>query len=520
LLACCLFVALGALLIPYAGIQTDEALFATPIFKNGNNNLASRIWHRDVPLMLMTYLGTLKTYAYWPLLSWFGANAWSLRLPVVLLGALTIFFFFRLTQSSGSGQVALLGAFLLATDPTFLMTQTFDWGPVAIEHFLLVTGLCALYKSASRFDTAYRDSYLFLGFFLFGLALWNKAIFSWALAGLAVAAPVVFFPELRRLFTLRRAAVAAGALLAGALPLLAYNVRTNFATLRENSAFELSAIPGKWVQVETALHGQALFGYIVAEEWAPSPKPASSLRGRAAVWIRQRLGPHHRSGFYYALGILLVGAFPWWRKRRAAWFSLLFMLVAWILMAATRDAGGSAHHVVLLWPFPILFAAIALDSLPWRRIALAAGAGLVAMNLLVVNQYISQFERFGAWGSFTDAIYPLADSLHGFEGTVWVTDWGIYDSVHLLREGRLKMRIIGGPLSAPAPDQAGRSEIHEMLFDPSALLVAHVPEREVFPNVGRHLDEHVRSTGLRKEVVRQIADSNGRPVFEVFRLVR
>jgi hypothetical protein len=59
-----------------------------------------------------------------------------------------------------------------------------------------------------------------------------------------------------------------------------------------------------------------------------------------------------------------------------------------------------------------------------------------------------------------------------------------------------------------------------MLDNPAALVVTHVPEREVFPNVGKHLEELTKAAGIRKELVRAIGDSNGRPIFEVFRLVR
>ena len=173
----------------------------------------------------------------------------------------------------------------------------------------------------------------------------------------------------------------------------------------------------------------------------------------------------------------------------------------------------------MLWPFPILFAAVALASLPWRAIGPAIAAFVIGMNLLVVNQYVSQFERFGAWDTFTDAIYPLASSLEGSRDTVYVTDWGIYDSVYLLRHGHLKMRLVSGALTADSPNETEQKEIRDMLADRSALLVAHVREREIFPNIGKHLDALAAGSGLRKQMVTQVADSNGRPIFEVFRLV-
>ena len=206
-----------------------------------------------------------------------------------------------------------------------------------------------------------------------------------------------------------------------------------------------SSVPGKWIQVEIAANGASLFGYMAGEEWWPNPKAPHSWRGRAAVWIRDHLGDHRRTGFYYVFGALLLAA-PWWWKYRAARFSLVFMAVAWFLMALTHDAGTSAHHVVLLWPFPILFAAVALASLPWRPLAWAAAAVMIAMNLLVLNQYVMQFERDGAGDVFTDALYPLSASLDSYaDRTLYVIDWGLYENLNLLHQGRLDFRIAHRP---------------------------------------------------------------------------
>jgi len=198
LAACCLFILLGALLIPYAGIQADEALFSTPLFPHIPNNLRLPLLPHHVPLMVMTYIGTLKTLAYWPIFRILGANPWTLRLPVVLAGAITIFFFFHLARASGGAWAGVMGAFLLATDPAFLLTNTFDWGPVALEHVFLVTGCWFVYRFGSQFgpddvpDARMWD--LAAGFLCWGLALWNKAIFVWALSGLIAGGVLVFRP--------------------------------------------------------------------------------------------------------------------------------------------------------------------------------------------------------------------------------------------------------------------------------------------------------------------------------------
>ena len=259
---------------------------------------------------------------------------------------------------------------------------------------------------------------------------------------------------------------------------------------------------------------------MTGEDWRPNPKAPHSLRGRAAAWIHDHAGAHRTTGFYYVFGALLLAA-PWWWKYRAARFSLVFMAVAWLLMALTHDAGTSAHHVILLWPFPILFAAIALASLPWRPLAWAAAIVMIAMNLLVLNQYVYQFERDGTGDIWTDALNPLSASLDAYaDRTLYVIDWGIFENLNLLHQGRLDFRIAHGPLHTDSPRPAEISpKFGTCCGIPSALILDHVREKEVFPDVGARLDRAALSLGYRREVVRTIPDSNGRPMFEILRFV-
>ncbi len=217
-----------------------------------------------------------------------------------------------------------------------------------------------------------RIRYLALGFSCFGLALWNKALFVWALSGLTAAAIAVFWPEVKQCLTPRNAAIAVASFLAGALPFVVYNLRNENATLNENVHIETDRMTVKWLQLEYAANGNSLFGYITGEADAPL-KPPSSRRGRVAEWIWRHIGEHRESQLFYVYGLMLA-LVPLWRRSRAARFSLVFLVVAWGLMALTKNAGAAAHHDVLLWPFPILFAVSVLASIPWRWIAVVAAA--------------------------------------------------------------------------------------------------------------------------------------------------
>ncbi len=520
--SCCLAILAGCSLIPYAGIQMDEALFAGPFYQPVAREFRIRLFHHDIPLMVMSYIGTLKTLLYWPLIAVFRSGfeahpqsaAWVFRLPTVLAAALTIFVFFYMARRSAGLTPAVVGALLLASDPTFLLTNTFDWGPVALEHVLLVTGCFFLVKYAQ--DRVPRD--LPLGFFFLGLALWNKAIFVWALAGLICAGVSVFGRELSKMTSRRLLLTAAVGFLIGALPFVIYNGHRRAETFRSNGHLEPLAAPAKLLHVGSALGGYGLYGYVVSEEWADHPKAPVSLRGRIAVYLRDHLGEHRGGGMEYA-AILSLLAIPLWWPSRAARFCVVFTAVAWFFMASTRDAGASLHHTVLLWPFPQLFVAIAISSLRWKWATASITILLVALNLLVISQTISQFERDGAEGVFSDAMYPLSSALSEVPGqTIYMLDWGIQFPLDVLHNGRLHMRSGHDPFMSDTPSDWDKAAALHMFEDPSALFITHAGKREVFSGVHKRFDDSAAAAGCHEDSLRTIPDSNGRPVFEVFKM--
>ena len=106
-----------------------------------------------------------------------------MRIPVLMLGCLTLALFFFLARRLAGPRVAVVACSLLAADTTYLLTTCFDWGPVVLQRLLGVAGVLCLVRF---YDTSSRLS-LGAGFFLFGLGLWDTALFGWTLIGLAVA---------------------------------------------------------------------------------------------------------------------------------------------------------------------------------------------------------------------------------------------------------------------------------------------------------------------------------------------
>ena len=139
LMACLFFFAAGQAFVPMLGIENDEALFANPLFYHGPALYS--VPGSGIPLMVITYIGALKTWIYAPVFRIFGTGVWQLREPAVLAGAVSVWLFFLLLRRVAGMRAAVIGACLLAADSDYLLTVCYDWGPVALQHLLVVGGL-------------------------------------------------------------------------------------------------------------------------------------------------------------------------------------------------------------------------------------------------------------------------------------------------------------------------------------------------------------------------------------------
>ncbi|MEK7407105.1 MAG: glycosyltransferase family 39 protein [Acidobacteriota bacterium] len=523
-MACCLlFLLLGLVVLPYPGFQTDEVLFSSVIYEPRYLEGWVQIFKHRVPTMVMSYIGSLKALLYIGLFKLWPPSPWSVRLPVIVAGAATVWLFFLLLRDTLGRRAAVAGAAMLATDTTFLLTTTFDWGPVALQHLLLVGGLVLLVRS-QRVER--RPNLALAGaFFLFGLGLWDKAIFVWMLSGLGLALLVVYPRELLRALSLRRVVIALTALCLGATPLIIYNARSGGATFA-GAQYSGERFATKARFLVHALDGSSLFGYVVREDTGHRRSEAPDPLERISLAASDAAGQPRINLLVPALA-LAVALLPFiWRTpaRRVVLFALIGMAVGWLQMALTRDAGGSTHHVVLLWPFPhlVIAAAFAAASRRLRRFGLAALAVVLAVlcasNLLVTNEHLAQFVRNGGPAIWTDAVYPLTTALEeAGRPPVTVLDWGIVDCLRILGRGRLPLHQAIDLASKETLNPADRRSLDWSLSSPQRVFVSHTAGEEAIPGVGARFEAHASQAGFRKELLRVIHDRHGRPVFEVSR---
>jgi hypothetical protein len=515
ILCCFYFIVAGFLLIPYPGFQHDEVVFAEPVFQRGLAFYCRPLGARFIPMMINSYAGAFKTWVYWPILKVWHPSAYSLRVPVLLIAALSILLFWPIMVRAGGRRAATIATILLATDTMYLMTSVFDWGPVALQHILLV----AVMYGFIRFDETRHPAWLALASFLCGLALWEKALFFWIGGALAVACVAVWFKRVWAHANLRNIALAAVCLAIGASPFILYNIHKPNSTLSENTNISTEELSQKIEAAKRTVDAHAIFDYIVFDDWMkPSRTPQNAIES-ASLALRDATGTSQINEMLWAYALAIVLApFAW---RTAAWrpllFALIFAAAGWALMLITKNAGGSVHHVILLWPMPLMFLALAWSEaskrIP-RKIAVPALGVVVAFfaaeNVLATNQYLAQFIRNGPTVIWTNALYPLsADLTQHHYGEIDGIDWGTIVPLRVLERATVPLEAVNVDPNAP---QSALAKMNRQ----DAVFLGHVKGLEVFEGVNDKLDAIAAKQGFVKQTIKTFADENGRPVFELF----
>ncbi len=522
------FLVLGCLWSDYPGVHYDETLFVFASYPRipGSSHFQIDFLGRPFTVMLMPYVGGLKGWVYRVILHVAPGSAATLRVPVLLFGAISIFLLYQLARRTLGTVAALVAAWLTATDPTYLFTTRLDWGPVVIQRLCLVLG-CFLIV---RWHQEKQGRFAFAAFFVFGVGLFVKVSFHWLLVGLGVASLIVFPRELWRGIRTRTLTLAIAGSLLGAYPFLYYRWLQPAAETSLGVTFETN--PQKFLEkywmLKRSFDGTVLQGWICqlsAEQVADPPDAVA----RVLYGLGDFQGRLRPSWFLPALlaSFLLLPLSLRSRYGPAILFSLVFCVTAWVQMFVI-EAGGSVHHVVLMYPFPHLFVAATVAFLHEgiasrisRRAAAPATVAiaglLVAGNVASTAHQYGQILRYGSDTVWSDAIYPLSEYLNAQSAAqVVVIDWGIGSQLRFLSNN--KMQQTGVP-NVTGDAAEATAVLEDWIDKPNILYVAYASDEICpFPRAHELFREMVASRGYELRLERGFADRNGRPIFHVYRL--
>jgi Dolichyl-phosphate-mannose-protein mannosyltransferase len=194
LLALGVFLALGAYQLSLPGLHYDEAreaglnamqlLVGQPVTAFRGATVQVGPW--QLPLMVQDYIGALNVYLALPFLLVGGINVVALRWLSILTGALTLVLAWRVADRLGGSVAAVVTVALLAVSPTFVFWSRQGIFVTNLAALLFMAGLL----SGLRWWSGRRERDLWLTAFLFGLGVYAKLLFVWAIGALVIVALV------------------------------------------------------------------------------------------------------------------------------------------------------------------------------------------------------------------------------------------------------------------------------------------------------------------------------------------
>jgi 4-amino-4-deoxy-L-arabinose transferase-like glycosyltransferase len=487
--------------LAYPGLQEDELVFALP-FLHGNVPLYS--WHSGalhIPIMLVDYLGTLKSLLYWPVFQIWSPNVWSIRVPVCALSVCTLLLFGGLIKRAAGTGVAILACALLASDASFIFCSLFDWGPVS----LLLFGTVAVTALACRFLDSHRTFDLVLAGLVAGLSLWYKAAFIFPLAGLG-GAVLLCRKLIRSHLSLRTYLIAIAAFVAGSSPLLIYNFARAGQTFRTATQLETAPITEKLMMLRMTLEGRALEHYM----FRSFPKETIALQGAPLPDLVMRWYSNSRfspgSALYPAL-LLSILALPFVSSSsvfKPLVFTWAAFLISLLFMITFPGAGSGPHHTVLLYPAPQFIVAatawaVGTDRLHVRRLAQFAVLLIVCSNLWLLRDYNFAARRNGFSVYWSDGLPELVNvaRLKGMPAAV--LDWGIYNGVQIESRGAI-------PITKDLTPRTG------------VLYIGHCAGYVIDQAAARQFDRLTETSGMVRYDAAIVRDREGSAVYCLFSL--
>lgn len=520
-----LFLTLGAHQLHLPGLHYDEAkeaglnamqlLTGQPVtaFRDATVPLG----HRQVPLMVQDYIGALNVFLAIPFLALGGVNAVALRYLPLLTGGLTLLLTWHVARRLGGPVAAHCAALLLAVNPSFVF-----WSRQGI----FVTNITALCLMAGlffglRWWARRRPADLWLTAFFWGLGLYAKLLFLWAIGAMVVVAAIAGI--LRRspppacsptLPTPLLWGIAVLCFLLPLTPLILFNLQTGGTLASVQGNLERSyygvdnraLLPNLGVrlgQLRTLLRGDQ-FWYL-GGIFANGPAP------------------------YLAGGLVLMGLLLAPRGQRWALLLPLALIALMVVQSVFTVSDLFVTHYALLLPLIPLTGGLAAaliarprpGSTTWWRGGLALAALLLwaGGDLWTTVRYHQALARTGGHSSHSSAITDLAAYLkENARGPVLALDWGISAQVEFLTVGAVRPLELFGYESLAEPDSGFAGRVEPFLSQPETLYLAHVPEDTVFRGRVEALRALAGDRGLQLQEERVFAEKSGRPLFVVYRL--
>jgi Dolichyl-phosphate-mannose-protein mannosyltransferase len=519
------FVLLAAVALDRPGYYYDEVIFvpvALRVLGQCDVDAAVTVQAGCLPLMqTLGYVGAVKAWLHAPIFAAFGINVWTVRLPSLLVAAAALFAVWQFARRELGVAWALLLLALLATDPVLINHARLDWGPQMIAALMRVVALAALWRwlqTGRMFWLAALCIALLVGFF-------DKLNFLWVIAALGGATALVA-PRLvlERLGSGRPwqpvvAGVTGALLLWGGVTLVRSAAKLDIGG--DVAALTAAAQFLKvWNLYAATFSGTSVINWVFGTEAVTT----SAFNVAALVQL--------------ATAVLLLAVWrPWTPARRLLALLTAFIVLLFLAITVTPQVSGT-HHLVMLWPLPMLHLVTLLAILSqhvsepapgtWRttRIALAT-VGASACGVLLAWNIGWNIRNIDTWQNDRDyrpgfdlAISRLDARLDklGVERVISV-DWGLHQQLVTLADRKRSAQYREWTWKLIDAKDLERDDLRQAvaqhLHGRTVAFVLHAPKSTVLDGAKERLDALLARDQPCSRTDETIVNAAGKPLYVI-----
>lgn len=439
--AACVFVFLAAYRINLPGLYFDELIFVDAA--QGNPDTA---WIHmrlgSVPVFIIPYLGALKAWIYAPVFRLFGVSALTVRLPVILIGALTLLIFYWAIRRELGAVWAAIVVWIMAVDPANIFLSRLDWGPTVLMH-LFQAFILALWFSYRNKRKLWKIGLVFV---CFGLGFFDKFNFVWLVSAFVIGVFLCYPDSVKDLWisssksvrwtVLIFVSIGLATMLYLTLPLIKLQFPMAEALnphLRLRRSFDL---------LQSTLSGAAVAAFIFG-----------SVAGMIQVipfWLVVVDGCLALASLFLAMSSAEAR-----ENRKNGIFCLLIGILIFLQIVITPQATGPHHHS-MIFPLPLLAFAFLARSLYdhfctkklSQVVAFITGTAATCIFLVSIYNtmvYLSHFRNNPRYPPlWSPEIYSLSRYIneHGFESTkIICADCCVNNQLRALAPKNLRQRM-------------------------------------------------------------------------------
>ena len=520
--AVCVFVFLAAYRIELPGLYYDELAFVNAALGAPDDTFI-HMRLGSLPLLVFPYMGALKAWGYAPIFRLFGVSVLTIRLPAILLAAVTLFILYQLMRARLGPVWATIAVWIMAVDPANVFPSRLDWGPTVLTH-LFQAAIFAIWFSYRDKPDLWKPALIFI---CFGLGFFDRFNFIWLASAFVVGICLCYPDSLKRLWiscprfvrwiALIVVLIALGAALYLILPLLLH--------FHHASGTHTTSLRGKWSALLSTLSGQAVAGFIFGD--------ARGIISYVPFWLIVA------DGFLALASLLLPMSNPEAREnRKNGLFCFLIAFLIFLQIVITPQAGGPQHYL-MIFPLPLLAFAFLGKSVYtllatknfWHLGGFLFGSTAVclfAVNIHHSAEYLSHFRTNPHYNHrWSPEIYSLSRYIneHGFEAkSIICVDWGLHTQLHALAPKKLRRRMHDyWPIFMELGEKNQKEQTATLnYFFPKGktFVLTFAASKETFPETRRNFLASVTAhPRLKSQLVKEFW-SGGEKIYELYEVVR